>query len=296
MVEYLIELLTRMIVASTPLFIATLGELYTERSGVINLGVEGLFVLGASVSFTVSIITQDLMLALISTALIGAIIGGIHGFVSTYLKGREILSGLAITLFAYGLASIIGRPYVGLSLPVRLNLSGNAVQIVIITIFLAILSWIIIFKLKIGILIRACGEDPSSAYVMGVSVDKVRLLTTMLGSSMASIGGGIYTLGYIQVWTEGAGMGWGWIAIANVIVSLWNPLLTPIFSLLYGGINSMIWMLQLPPYNISPYLLGITPYAVTLLTLFIIVATPIRKYVKPPTALGIKFEREERTI
>lgn len=296
MVEYIAELLIRIIIASTPLFIATLGELYTERSGVINLGVEGLFVLGASLSFTVSILTEDLILALISTALVGAVIGGIHGFVSTYLKGREILSGLAITLFAYGLASIIGRPYVGLSLPVRLNLSSNAIQIIIINVFLAIISWIIIFKLKIGILIRACGEDPSSAYVMGVSVDKVRLLTTMLGSSMASIGGGIYTLGYIQVWTEGAGMGWGWIAIANVIVSLWNPLLTPVFSLLYGGINSMIWMLQLPPYNISPYLLGTTPYAVTLLTLFIIVATPIRKYVKPPAALGIKFEREERTI
>ncbi len=296
MVEYMIELISRMIVASTPLFLATLGELYTERSGVINLGVEGLFVLGASVAFTLTILTESLMIALATTLVVGAVIGSIHGLVTTYLKGREILSGLAVTLFSYGLASVIGRPFVGLSLPVRLNLSGNYVTLLALIIASAIASWIILFKLKIGVVIRACGEDPSSAYVMGVNIDRVRLITTMMGSSLASLAGGIYTLGYIQVWTEGAGMGWGWIAIANVIVSLWNPLLTPIFSLLYGGINSMIWMMQLPPYNVSPYLLGATPYLVTLLTLFVIVATPIKKYVKPPAALGIKFEREERTI
>ncbi len=290
------EIISRMVVASTPLFLATLGEIYTERSGVINLGVEGLFVLGASISFTATIITGDPYIALLATIVLGSVIGGIHGFVSTYLKGREILSGLAITLFAYGLASILGRPFVGLSLPTRINLANNYIYLLIINILLAILSWTILFKLKIGAIIRACGEDPSSAYVMGVDVDKVRLATTMLGSGIASLAGGIYTLGYIQVWTEGAGMGWGWIAIANVIVSLWNPILAPIFSLIYGGINSMIWLLQLPPYNISPYLLGTTPYLITLITLFIIVATPIKKYVKPPAALGIKFEREERTI
>ncbi len=296
MVNYLIEIISRIIVASTPLYIATLGELYTERSGVINLGVEGLFVLGASTAFTITILTENLYIAMLATLILGFIVGGIHGFITAYLKGREILSGLAVTLFSYGLASIVGRPYVGLSLPVRLNLTANYHIILLLIILSSIVSWIILFKLKAGVIIRASGEDPSSAFVMGINVDKVRMLTTMIGSGLATVAGAIYTLGYIQVWTEGAGAGWGWIAIANVIVSLWNPLLTPVFSLLYGGVNSMVWMLQLPPYNVSPYLLGTTPYLTTLITLLIIVATPIRKHVRPPSALGIKFEREERTI
>ena len=291
-----IELVSRMILASTPLLIASLGEVYSERAGVLNLGLEGIFVLGASAGFVSTILTGNVYIGLVTAAILGAILGLIHGIVSVSFRGVQVVSGLALTIVGYGLSSLIGSKYVGTPLPTYLYLGDKWLILLIIELLLALALWYILFKLKIGAVIRSVGEDPISAYGLGVNVVKTRILTTIFGGALGGLAGGWYILGYIKVWTEGAGMGRGWIALAIVIVSAWNPVLTPIFSLIFGGIEAAIWRFQLPPYNLNPYLLGATPYLATLIILILFMTTPLRRYFKPPKALGVPFYREERTI
>lgn len=292
----MIELLIRALIAGTPLLLASLGEVITERSGVLNLGIEGAFVLGVAVGYIVTVITGNATLGLLLGGLAGAIIGLIHGLVSVSFRGHQVISGLALTMFGYGLASVIGRDFVGLPLPTYILAKKMWHLILISSIILSIALWYILFKLKIGVMIRSAGENPHSASVLGVDIVKVRILSTIFGSFMVGVGGAWFTLGYLHVWTEGLGIGRGWISLAIVIVSGWNPILTPLFSYLFGYVEAAIWMLQLPPYNVDPYILGMLPYLVTLFALTSFMATPLKKYLKPPSALGHVFFREERTV
>jgi len=294
MISY--ELIARAVLAGTPLFIASLGEIYTERSGVLNLGLEGIFVVGAATSFAATVSTGNALLGLITGGIAGALVGLIHGIVSVSFRGRQVVSGLALTIFGYGLASLIGVNYVGRPLPSYIYVSGIWIILLLCEIIIAVIFWFILFKLKLGAIIRSVGENPNAANALGVDVVKVRILSTVFGSFLGGLAGGWYILGYIQVWTEGAGMGRGWIALAIVIISAWNPLLAPVFSLLFGGVEAALWRFQLPPYNIDPYLLGSLPYLTTLIILTVFMATPIKKYFKPPAALGEPFYKEERTI
>lgn len=290
------EMLSRAIIAGTPLLIASLGEIYTERSGVLNLGVEGIFVLGAATSFVATVETGNIYLSLLLGGVLGGIIGLIHGIVSVSFRGRQVVSGLALTMFSYGLASLIGKSEVGKPLPNYFYMGKYLSILIVFEIIFSIIFWYILFKLKIGALIRSVGENPYAAETLGVDVVKTRILTTVFGSFLGGLAGSWYILGYIQVWTEGAGMGRGWIALAIVIVSAWNPILAPIFSFLFGGVEAALWRFQLPPYNMDPYLLGSSPYLTTLVILVIFMATPVRKYFKPPASLSEPFFKEERTI
>jgi simple sugar transport system permease protein len=290
------ELISRAILAGTPLLLASLGEIYAERSGVLNLGLEGIFVLGAASSFVATIYTGNALIGLFIGGLLGAFVGFLHGLISVSFRGRQVVSGLALTMFSYGLASLIGKREVGKPLSNYIYVGDIWWGIIIVEVILAGVFWYILFKLKAGSMIRSVGNNPSAAQTLGVDVVKVRIISTVFGSFMGGLAGGWYILGYIQVWTEGAGMGRGWIALAIVIVSAWNPLLAPIFSFLFGGIEAALWRFQLPPYNMDPYLLGAIPYTTTLIILFIFMATPIKGYFRPPAALGEPFYKEERTI
>jgi len=291
-----LDIIIRAILAGTPLLIASLGEIYTERSGVLNLGLEGIFVLGAAVSFVTTVDSGNVIVGLILAGIAGGILGLIHGIVSVSFRGRQVVSGLALTIVGYGMASLIGAKYVGRPLPTYIYIGDMWIILLILELAIASLLWYLLYKIKLGVIIRSVGEDPISAYGLGVDVVKTRILTTLFGGFLGGLAGGWYVLGYIHIWTEGTGMGRGWIALAIVIVSAWNPLLAPVFSLIFGGVETAIWRFQLPPYNLNPYLLGATPYLTTLLILVIFMATPLRKYFRPPKALGTPFYREERTI
>ena len=292
----MLELVARAIIAGTPLLIASIGEIYTERSGVLNLGLEGIFVLGAATSFVTTLYTGNAHIGLLLGGVFGAFIGLLHGIVSVSFRGRQVVSGLALTMFSYGLASLIGKSEVGKPLPNYIYVGDIWIELIAIEILVAVVFWYILFKLKLGASIRSVGDNPNAAQALGVDVVKVRVLSTVFGSFMGGVAGAWYILGYIQVWTEGAGMGRGWIALAIVIVSAWNPLLAPVFSFLFGGIEAALWRFQLPPYNLDPYLLGALPYLATLIILFMFMATPIKKYFRPPASLGEPFYKEERTI
>ena len=292
----MIDLIAKAVVAGTPLLLASMGEVISERSGVLNLGIEGAFVFGAAAAFTVTVLMGNVYLGLIVSGIVGVIIGILHGLVSVSFRGHQVVSGLALTIFGYGAASLIGKGMVGQPLPTYISAEGIWWVLIVFGILFSLLLWYIIFRLKIGAMLRAVGEDPHSAEILGVNVVKVRIIATILGSFMIGIGGGWYTLGYLHIWTEGLGIGRGWISLAIVIVSGWNPILTPIFSYLFGGIEAAIWRLQLPPYNVDPYLLGILPYLITLAALTIFMATPLKRIFKPPASLGLVYYKEERTV
>ncbi len=292
----MIELLIRAIIAGTPLLLASLGELITERSGVLNLGVEGAFVLGVAAGYVSTVITGNAYIGLLVGGIAGALIGLIHGLVSVCFRAHQVISGLALTMFGYGLASLFGRVYVGIPLPTYLLTDRIWYIILVLSVIFSLVLWYMIFKLKLGVIIRSVGENPYSASVLGVDVVKVRVLCTVIGSFMVGVGGAWFTLGYLHIWTEGLGMGRGWISLAIVIVAGWNPILAPVFSYLFGCVEAAIWTLQLPPYNIDPFILGMLPYIVTLVALTIFMATPLKKFLKPPAALGYVYFREERTV
>ena len=292
----MIDILIRTIIAGTPLMIAALGETFTEKSGILNLGLEGIFVLGGATAFITTLYISNPIIGLLVAGLSGGLLGLIHGIVSVSFRGKQVVSGLALTFLGYGLASTIGKTEVGRPLPVKIYLTASVGYLIIAEIVVIVILWLVLYKLKIGAVIRACGENPYSAFSLGVNVVKVRILSTIFGSFLGGLAGGWYVLAYIHVWTEGMGMGRGWIALAIVIVSAWNPIFTPIISFIFGSLEVVLWRLQLPPYNLDTYLLGAIPYLVTILILTLFMATPIKKYFKPPAALGEPFYREQRTV
>ncbi|PCN50833.1 hypothetical protein B6U99_02430 [Candidatus Geothermarchaeota archaeon ex4572_27] len=284
------NLVARAVIAGTALMIAAMGEVITERSGVLNLGIEGAFVFACAAAFAATVLTGSPLAGLAAGCAVGALIGALHGLISVSLRGYQVVSGLALTLFGYGAASLAGKGFVGAPLPAVITAEGAWWALLAAEIAAAAMLWHMLFRLKIGSVIRAAGEDPYSAETLGVNVVKVRMVATVVGSAMVGLGGAWYTLGYLHIWTEGLGMGRGWISLAIVIVSGWNPLY------LFGGVEAAIWRLQLPPYNMDPYLLGMVPYVVTLLALTAFMATPLRRTFKPPAALGITYHKEERTV
>ena len=294
--NYILSAIISSIIAGSSLLIASLGEVFSERSGVLNLGIEGIFVLGCAVSYTVTIAYNNLIVGFIIATLVGLLMGLIHGIASVLLRGNQVISGLALTIFSYGLASLIGRIYLGRPLPTYLISERFWILVLIAEIIIVIFSWYTLFKLKIGAIIRAVGENPSAADALGVDVIKTRIYATALGSSLVGLAGAWHVLAYLHMWIEGTGMGRGWIALAIVIVAGWNPILIPFFSYLFGGIDALIYSLQLPPYNMNPYLLSMIPYGLTIGLLSIFMATPLKKLFKPPNALCKAFYREERTI
>ena len=292
MIEYFI----RAVVAGTPLLIAALGEIVTERSGILNLGIEGIFVLGAATAFTMTITTGSPILGLIGGVIVGAIIGLIHSIVTITFRGNQVVSGLALTILGYGLASLIGKGYVGTPITNVIRSYDIWYAILIVILAASTFLWYLMFKTKIGAILRASGENPHAAEALGVNVLKVRYLATIFGASLCGLAGAWHVVGYINLWTEGTGVGRGWIALAIVIVSGWNTLLAPLIAFLFGGIEATMWILQLPPYNVDPYLLGMIPYIVTLIALIVFMATPLKRRFKPPDHLGKPYFKEERTI
>jgi len=279
--------------AMIPIFIASLGELITERSGILNLGIDGIFVLGSALAFTLVVMTNNLFIALIAPALFGALIGLVHGFISITLMGNQVVNGLALTMVGYGLASIVGKLQLGKPLPSKLILPESIGLSACI--LLSVITWIILFKLKIGSMIRAVGENPHAAEALGVNVYLVRYICTVTGSALISIGGALFLLEYMGFWTEGLGVGRGWIALAAVIVSGWNPILLLLVSMLFAYVEVNVWSFQLT-YGVHASLLNMLPYIVALGVLSAFMSTPLRKRLKAPSALAKPYYREERTV
>ena len=293
--------------SGTPLLLGTLGEIYAERSGVLNLGVEGMMVMGAMTGFVVTLSTGNIWLGILLAALVGSLMALIHAFMSITLRANQVVSGLALTMLGLGVSGMLGKPYVGVPLPFPLRpitipvLSNLPVLgpalfkqdlLVYLSVALVPLLWFILFKTKAGINIRSVGESPATADVLGVNVYLVRYLCVLLGGALAGLGGAYLSVAYRPAWTEGMTAGTGWIVIALTIFVMWSPSRALLGAYLFGGVVALQYRLQ--PLGISPNLLAMLPYALAIVVLLLGTKETIRKKMGAPSALGTPYIRGEK--
>lgn len=295
--------------AGTSLLFAILGEIITERSGILNLGVEGVMLTGALAGFAASYSTGNLLIGVLFAMLAGAAIALIHAVLSITAKASQVVSGVALTMFASGLTSLMGKPFIGVIAP-RFSkieiypLSGIPILgqslfkqdvLTYISFILAIGLWVLLFKTRPGLHLRAVGEDPKSADIMGINVNKTRYFCVILGGMLMGLGGAHISLSFAPGWQENLTAGRGWIAVALVIFATWDPLRAILASMLFGGIEGIQFQLQARGVQIPAYFLRMLPYASTIFVLwFISWQGGLAKRIGSPSALGKPYDREQR--
>lgn len=288
MEEWILNTVVRGLALGTPLIWAALGEVYAERSGVVNLGVEGMMVLGAFAAFAVAQSTGHPYLGLAAAAGAGAGAAMLHAVLVIALRANQYVSGLALTMFGLGLSALLGRRWEGLPLLTTLpeisplTYGGLAV---------GGLMWFVLYHTRWGIILRSAGEAPAAVDSLGVNVFAVRYLAVVFGGAMAGVGGGLLSVAYRPSWTEGVTLGLGWIAISIAIFASWDPLRAVAGAFLFGALFHLSFRLQT---WIAPEPLQMMPFAVTILVLALASARRRVGMVGPPEALGIPYIRGER--
>jgi ABC-type uncharacterized transport system permease subunit len=300
------EILARALAFGTPLLLATLGEIYAERSGVLNLGVEGMMVLGAFTGFVAAYRSGSAWAGLAAAAFAGGASSLMHALFSiTFRTKIQVVSGIALSFFGLGLTGVLGQGWEGkplqASLPV-VNLPAlkavpvlgealaNQSVMVYMGVALAIALWFVLFRSAWGIAIRSIGEDPAAADSLGVKVELVRYLCVFLGGVLSGMAGAYLSIVYRPSWTEGMTGGMGWIVIALTIFSFWNPLAAIGGAYLFGALFYLSYKLQ--PY-LAPELLTMLPYLATIAVLVLVNASAsLRRRMGVPAALGLPYDRE----
>ncbi len=306
MEDIIISVLYRTLVAGTPLLLATTGEVICERSGILNLGVEGVMAIGAVVAFIVTYHTQNPWVAVLAAMTAGMVISVIHSFASVTLQANQVVSGLALTMLGLGLSGILGKAYVGKPLTVKMNdfdipfLSDIPFigQIIFkqspffyLAILTALAAWFVLDRTRTGIRIRSTGENPKATETQGINVSLIRHMCVIIGGGFSGLAGAHLSISYSKSWIEGMTAGRGWIVIALTIFALWHPGRAIWASFLFGGIFVLQYLLQ--PLGISPNFLAMLPYASTLLILLAI-SLKDQKKLAAPASLGLPYKRGER--
>jgi simple sugar transport system permease protein len=289
------EFVARSLEASTIFTFAALGELINQRSGVLNVGIEGVMLFGATLGFITAQSTGSYLLGFLVGIAIGGLLGFLHGFFSVTLGADQVVVGMGIWILGFGLTTYIGNPYTGPlgmeRIPTILGLS----PFFYVGIALVVVSWFVLSKTSLGLRIRSVGEDPSVAEVSGIDVAKTRYLCVTIGGMLMGLSGAIYSLFYNPVWSYNFLMGWGFIALALVFFSMWNPLTLFGGSLLFGT----LWQLSLNPQLVLPgvlsrYIWRTVPFVITIGVLLIISTKwfRIRWGAAKPEALATPYIKE----
>ena len=292
-----------LIVASTPILLAALGELVAERAGVLNLGVEGMMITGAICGFAAAFETGSPMLGFLAAAVGGAALSLVFGFLTQVLLSNQVATGLALTLFGLGLAAMLGQPYSGQSVPAtpRLDLGpvndipfiGHVVfghdWVVYFSLALAAAVWAFMKYSRAGLILRAVGENHDAAHALGYPVVAIRIAAIAFGGACAGLGGAYISLVRVPSWTEGMTAGAGWIALAIVVFGAWRAGRVVIGAYLFGGVTVLQLNLQAAGIAIPGEILSMSPYLITILVLVIISADRSRAALNAPAALGRTF-------
>ena len=316
-IALIVSILAVAIQAGTSLVYASVGEIFTERSGILNLGVEGIMIMGAVTAFAAGYHTGSLAIALAVAVLVGGALALIHAFLTVSLRADQVVSGLALTIFGTGLASFLGQrlgpnggPLVGLigprfrptPIPVLSDIPiiGNALfnqDVLVYAMYILVpVAAFYIFRTRPGLHLRAVGENPGTADALGIGVYRSRYLYTVFGGMLIALGGAHLSLAYTPGWTEGLTGGRGWIAIALVIFALWNPYRALLGALLFGGVNAIQFRLQAAGTTIPAPFLNMLPYIFTIFVLTIVtIYESVSKRIGAPAALGLPYVRGERT-
>lgn len=308
-VAFLVAVLSAAIPAGTAILYACLGELISERSGILNLGVEGMMLMGALGGVGVTIWSGSAWLGVLGAIVAGATMAALHAVLTVGLRANQVVSGLALTLFGGGLSAFLGRNLVGDPLPDKFSAVAVPLlsdipklgeilfdqdPLVYLSYITAPILWYFVFKTQAGLHLRSIGENPAAADAMGVPVNWLRFLYVIIGGAFAGLGGAVISLGTNPGWTEGMTAGRGWIAIALVIFAGWNPAWAVVGAYLFGGVQAGQFQLQTVGVGISPFFLNMLPYLFTVVVLVIASGDLARKRIGAPAALGRPFIREER--
>lgn len=300
--DILVLIAATVITAATPLLLAALGELVVERSGVLNLGVEGMMLIGAVTGFAVTTTTGQPALGILAAILAGMAMALIFAVLTLVLMANQVATGLALTIFGVGLSALVGADFVGhpiaplpkLSLPVLSDLPvigpllfGQDALVYLSVAMTFGVAWFLA-RSRGGLILRAVGESAESAHSIGHPVLLVRALACLFGGAMAGLAGAFLSLSYTPMWMEGMTAGRGWIALALVVFGSWRPWRVFLGAYLFGGVT----ILQLHAQgliDLPPQVFGMLPYLATIAVLVVIASGPWRGRLQAPAALGKPF-------
>lgn len=296
-------LLAALMVAATPILLAAIGELVVEKAGVLNLGVEGMMIMGACVGFIIAVNTGSPLMGFLGAALGGIALSLLFALLTQALMTNQVASGLALTLFGLGLSALLGQKYVGITPPrtPKLDLGplseipffGRALFshdiMVYLTLVLVAAVWWFLKYARAGMILRAVGENHDAAHALGYHVKRVRVLAIMFGGACAGLGGAYLSLIRVPQWTEGMTVGIGWIALALVVFASWRPWRAMAGAYLFGGIVVLQLNLQAAGVKIPVEYLSMSPYLITIAVLVFISSGKARGALNAPGSLNRPF-------
>jgi ABC-type uncharacterized transport system permease subunit len=291
------------ITAATPLIIAALGMLVSERAGVLNLGVEGMMLVGAVTAFAVGVSSDSLLLGYVCALTAGVALSFLFAVLTLSLQTNQVATGLALALFGVGLSAFIGRPFVGR--PIQrlpsLSIGGfgdipvlgpmffrhDALVYFSVLLFVAV-TWFL-YRSTIGLRLRAIGEAPSVAHSLGYPVIRVRYLAVLFGGAMSGLAGAYLSTALTPMWVEGMSAGRGWIVLALVVFSTWRPLRVLLGAYLFGGVTVLQLHAQGLGIDVPSEFLSMLPYLATIVVLVLICRNPKTILLNQPASLGRSF-------
>ncbi|WP_350334006.1 ABC transporter permease [Coralliovum pocilloporae] len=292
-----------LITASTPLLIAAVGELVAERAGVLNLGVEGMMIVGAVSGFAATLQTGNPYIGILAAILAGVLLSILFGFLTLSLVTNQVATGLSLTLLGLGLAGMLGSSFVGtpgvklqkLDIPFLSDipfigpiLFGQDILVYVSFALVALVAYVL-FRTRIGLIVRAVGENHTSAHALGYSVIRVRYLAVMFGGGCAGLAGGYLSLAYTSLWVEDMTAGRGWIALALVVFSSWLPGRLLLGAYLFGAVGILQIHVQAAGWPIPSQFLSSLPYLATIVVLVVISRNRAVARTNTPACLGQPF-------
>lgn len=302
--ETLLPLVLMTLGAGTPLIFAALGELVTEKSGVLNLGVEGMMLVGAITAFITTSASGSLWLGVAAGCLAGAAMALVFGFLTLTLKANQVAAGLALAIFGAGVSAFLGKNHVGVALKVGqagpgasalddIPLVGALLQslhplVILSWLLFAAVAWFL-YRSRPGLVLRAVGESPDAAHAIGYPVIAIRYGATLFGGAMAGIAGAYLSLVYAPLWLEGMTAGRGWIALALVVFATWRPGRVMFGAYLFGGITIAQFFAQGAGVGFASQAMSMLPYLATIAVLVLISRNLAMVRLNAPVALGKPF-------
>lgn len=295
------DLLSSSVVAAVPLMYAGLGELITEKSGVMNLGVEGMMLMGAVCGYAVATMTGHPWLGMVAAIAAGMAMALLFGVITLSLRANQVATGLALTIFGTGLSAYIGKPFTSATLtntitawPIpglsKIPVLGPALFSLTPLGYLAFLlfpvvAWFL-YRSRAGLKLRAVGESPHVAHSVGFPVQAIRYYTVLFGGGMAGLGGAYYSIVYLRLWQEQLTAGRGWIALALVVFATWRPGRLLIGALLFGAVTALQFYAQGVGVPVPTQFLAMLPYIATVVVLVIISRNKKTIKLNAPASLG----------
>jgi simple sugar transport system permease protein len=304
----IVSILQAAVRSGTPILFVCIGEIYAERSGILNVGLEGLMLVGAIAGFYAGFTIGNPVVGVLAAAIAGALFSLIHAWVTITLRADQIVSGLTLTILGTGISGFFGKPMIGQvgpgfdqiaipglsKIPVLGQVLFSQDAMVYLSYLLVPIAWWVMYKTHLGLAIRSVGESPGTADSLGVSVVKIRYGCVLFGGAMAGLGGAYLSLAYTTMWIEQMSGGRGWITLALVIFAAWNPARAVLGAYLFGGADALQLRIQAVGLGLPTYFLMMLPYVLTIAILVVASRASMRRRIGAPAALGIPYSREER--